>query len=158
VRAVSEDIYGVTQDDVVGSAVQVALEWRDGRAVLVRQAALRGSPNDGPPKAQNIQAHVGRRPIFAAGNTSGDREMLQYTATGARPSLCLAVSHDDEDREYAYRGTGEGSSESEALEDTAAREGWTLVSMRKDWNRIFRDGQTDSATRTQEGRREHVPG
>jgi phosphoglycolate phosphatase-like HAD superfamily hydrolase len=155
VRAISERIYGVARDDVVGSAVQVAFERRDGRAVLVRQAALRGSPNDGPPKVQNIQAHIGRRPILAAGNTAGDREMLEYAHTGSGPSLCIAVSHDDGDREYAYPGTGEGSSGAEPLEDTAAREGWTLISMRDDWSRVFRD--TDApADEAAEGRREHV--
>jgi phosphoglycolate phosphatase-like HAD superfamily hydrolase len=139
VRAISEQVYGVPQDDVVGSAVQVALERRDGRAVLVRKPELLGSPNDGPPKVLNIQAHVGRRPIFAAGNTAGDREMLEYTSSGSRPSLCLVIEHDDGEREYAYAGTGEGSGTTEPLEATGMREGWTVVSMRNDWARIFAD-------------------
>ena len=60
-------------------------ERRDGRVVLVRQAAMLGSPNEGAPKAVNIQAHIGRRPIFAAGNSAGDREMLEYAHTGDAP-------------------------------------------------------------------------
>ena len=48
--------------------------------------------------------HIGRRPIFAAGNSAGDREMLEYAHTGERPSLCLVVDHDDAEREYAYEG------------------------------------------------------
>ena len=104
VRAVGEELYGVAPDDVVGSAVQVSFERRDGRVVLVRQAAMLGSPNEGPPKASNIQAHIGRRPILAAGNSAGDREMLEYAHTGERPSLCLVVDHDDAEREYAYAG------------------------------------------------------
>jgi len=137
VRAVGEEIYGVRPDDVVGSAVQVSFERRDGRIVLVRQAAMLGSPNEGPPKAMNIQAHIGRRPILAAGNSAGDTEMLEYAHTGERPSLCLVVDHDDEEREYAYAGSSVTNPDAESIVDTAGRLGWTLVSMRDDWKRVF---------------------
>jgi phosphoserine phosphatase len=137
VRAVGEELYGVAPDDVVGSAVQVDFERRDGRVVLVRKAAMLGSPNEGPPKAVNIQAHIGRRPILAAGNTAGDREMLEYAHTGERPSLCLVVDHDDPEREYAYAGGAVTDPDAEPIVDTASRLGWTVVSMRRDWNRVF---------------------
>ena len=106
VRAVGEVLYGVGPDDVVGSAVQVAFERRDGRAVLVRQAAMLGSPNEGAPKAVNIQTHIGRRPILAVGNSAGDREMLEYVHSGSGPSLCVVIDHDDAEREYAYDERG----------------------------------------------------
>jgi phosphoserine phosphatase len=137
VRAVGEELYGVAPDDVVGSAVQVSFERRDGRVVLVRQAAMLGSPNEGPPKAVNIQAHIGRRPILAAGNSAGDREMLEYAHTGDHPSLCLVVDHDDAEREYAYEGKAATDPHAEPILDTAGRLGWTVVSMRRDWNRVF---------------------
>jgi phosphoserine phosphatase len=137
VRAIGEEVYGVTPDDVVGSAVQVEFERRDGRIVLVRKAAMLGSPNEGEPKAINIQTHIGRRPIFAAGNSAGDTEMLEYAHTGKRPSLCLVVDHDDEEREYAYAGTSVTNPDAESIVDTSSRLGWTLVSMRRDWNRVF---------------------
>jgi len=137
VRAVGEELYGVPPDDIVGSAVQVSFERRDGRVVLVRQAAMLGSPNEGPPKAVNIQAHIGRRPILAAGNSAGDREMLEYAHTGERPSLCLVVDHDDAEREYAYAGAAVTDPDAEPIVDTASRLGWTVVSMRRDWNRVF---------------------
>jgi phosphoserine phosphatase len=137
VRAVGEELDGVAPDDVVGSAVQVDFERRDGRVVLVRKAAMLGSPNEGPPKAVNIQAHIGRRPILAAGNSAGDREMLEYAHTGDRPSLCLVVDHDDDEREYAYAGAAVTDPDAEPIVDTARRLGWTVVSMRRDWNRVF---------------------
>ena len=137
VRAIGEELYGVTPDDVVGSAVQVSFERRDGRIVLVRQAAMLGSPNEGPPKAVNIQAHIGVRPIFAAGNSAGDTEMLEYAHTGDHPSLCLVVDHDDEEREYAYAGSSVTNPDAELITDTASRLSWTVVSMRDDWSRIF---------------------
>jgi phosphoserine phosphatase len=137
VRAAAERLYGVGPDDVIGSAVEVELERRDGRVVLVRQAKLRGSPNEGAPKVANIQAHVGRRPILAAGNSAGDREMLEYATTGAHRSLGLVVDHDDAEREYAYEGKAMTDPDAEPIADTAARAGWTVVSMRRDWARVF---------------------
>ena len=137
VRAVGEDLYGVAPDDVVGSAVEVSFERRDGRVVLVRQAKMLGSPNEGEPKAVNIQAHIGRRPIFAAGNSAGDREMLEYAHTGERPSLCLVIDHDDDEREYAYEGKAATDPDAESIVTTAGRLGWMVVSMRRDWNRVF---------------------
>jgi phosphoserine phosphatase len=137
VRAVSERMYGVTPDDVVGSAVQTTFERRDGRVVLVREAKLLGSPNEGPPKVVNIQAHIGARPIVAIGNSAGDREMLEYAHTGDRPSLCVVIDHDDAEREYAYAGEAATNPDAEPISVTAAAQGWTTVSMRDDWSRIF---------------------
>jgi phosphoserine phosphatase len=136
-RAVSEELYGVPPDDVVGSAVQVSFERRDGRVVLVRQPALVGSANGGPPKPINIQAHIGRRPILAAGNSAGDRAMLEDAQTGDLPSLCLVVNHDDAEREYAYTGTAATSPDAEPILETASQFGSTVVSMRGDWNHMF---------------------
>jgi phosphoserine phosphatase len=137
VRAISDELYGVAADDVVGSAVQVTFERRDGRVVLVRQPALLGSPNEGAPKPINLQSHIGRRPILAVGNSAGDREMLEYAHTGELPSLCLVIDHDDAEREYAYAGGSVTDPHAEPILDTAARFDWTVVSMREDWARVF---------------------
>jgi phosphoserine phosphatase len=137
VRAVSERVYGVAPDDVVGSAVQTTFERRDGRVVLVREAKLLGSPNEGPPKVVNIQAHIGARPIVAIGNSAGDREMIEYAHTGERPSLCIVIDHDDAEREYAYAGASATDPGAQPIAETAAALGWTTVSMRDDWSRIF---------------------
>jgi phosphoserine phosphatase len=137
VRAVAGRIYGVAPDDVVGSAVEVELARRGDRVALVRTAALLGSPNEGAPKVVNIQAHIGQRPILAAGNSAGDREMLEYAATGERSSLCLVIDHDDAEREYAYAGAAMTNPDAEPITDTAAARGWTVVSMRDDWERVF---------------------
>ena len=137
VRAVSEDLYGIPPDDVVGSSVELAVERRDGRLVLVRQPAFRGPPNEGEPKPVNIQAHIGVRPILAAGNSAGDREMLEYTSTGPGPSLALVIDHDDPEREDAYGGASFTDPGAEPVLATAGRLGWTVVSMRRDWATVF---------------------
>jgi phosphoglycolate phosphatase-like HAD superfamily hydrolase len=137
VRPVSAELYGVPPDDVVGSAVEVDFEQRDGRVVLVRQAALAGSPNEGPPKVASIHAHIGQRPILAVGNSAGDREMLEFAHTGKQPSLCLVLDHDDAEREYAYAGEALTNPGAEPILTTAEHFGWTVVSMTRDWSRVF---------------------
>jgi hypothetical protein len=137
VRAVSERVYGVAPDDVVGSAVQTTFERRDGRVVLVREAKLLGSPNEGAPKVVNIQAHIGMRPIVALGNSAGDREMLEYAHTGDRPSLCVVVDHDHAQRQYANPGAAATNPDPEPLTQNPPPHGWAMVSMRDDWSRIF---------------------
>jgi phosphoserine phosphatase len=137
VRPVGAQLYGVEPDDVVGSAVEVEFERRDGQVVLARTARLAGSPNEGPPKVVNIHAHIGRRPIVAIGNSAGDTEMLEYAHTGKLPSLCLVIDHDDAEREYAYGGGALTNPDAEPIVTTAERFGWTVVSMRRDWSRVF---------------------
>ena len=136
-RPVASQLYGVEPDDIIGSAVEVSFERRDGRVVLARTAAIAGSPNEGPPKVVNIHAHIGRRPIVAVGNSAGDREMLEFAHTGAHPSLCVVVNHDDAEREYAYSGEALTNPDAEPILTTARRFGWTVVSMRDDWSRVF---------------------
>jgi phosphoglycolate phosphatase-like HAD superfamily hydrolase len=136
-RACSEDVYGIPPDDVIGSSVELDMERRDGRVVLVRRPTLLGSPNEGEPKPVNIQLHIGRRPIFAAGNSAGDCEMLEYATTGPSPGFALVVDHDDEHREYAYAGTSLTDPHAEPIARTAGRLGWTTASMRTDWTQVF---------------------
>lgn len=142
VRVYAEAVYGVPPEQVVGSAGSVALT-RDaqGRTALVKQPKL-FLLDDGPGKPEGIHFAIGRRPILAAGNSSGDREMLEYASGGARPSLCVLVLHDDAEREFAYgpaRGlpaTSVGTFPPD-LDDLAKRSGWRVISMREDWARIF---------------------
>lgn len=137
VRPVGAQLYGVEPDDIVGSAIDVEFQRRDGRIVLARTARLLGSPNEGAPKVNAIHAHIGKRPIVAIGNSAGDREMLEYAHTGARPSLCMVVNHDDEAREYAYGSEALTNPDAEQILTTAERFNWPVISMREDWSRVF---------------------
>jgi phosphoglycolate phosphatase-like HAD superfamily hydrolase len=131
IRVFSEEIYGVARDDVVGSALQARFEPDTVGGHIVKQPDLVQPVDDGPGKPVHIQRTIGRRPVFAAGNSNGDIEMLRFAESDGRPWLALLVHHDDADREYAYdHGT------EQALQ-TAADRGWTVVSMRDDWRRVF---------------------
>jgi phosphoserine phosphatase len=132
VRAASEELYGVPTERVAGATVDYAFERLDGKILVIRTRTLLGEPGEGEAKVRAIQHRIGRRPILAAGNSLGDREMLEYTRSGQYASLCLLLHHDDDVREYAY--TGEDS----VLSDLAARNAWLSVSMRHDFRRVFR--------------------
>ena len=133
-RAVSDRMYGVPPDQVIGSSGKVRYELRDGTPVLVRLPEIDFiDDKDGKPVA--IQKFIGRRPIAAFGNSDGDQQMLQWTAAGPGRSLAVLVDHTDADREFDYRVSAMGKLEL-ALEEANER-GWTVVSMKDDWKEIF---------------------
>lgn len=138
VRAISNEFYGVDRERVVGSAVgyRVSSDEHD-RPVLLRTAELFGEVNEGSAKVSNIQRALGRRPIFAAGNSPGDSAVLDYALTAPGPSMAMLIDHDDADREYAYESAA-GSFESEgSIAAIGRRRGWNVVSMRDDWAEVF---------------------
>lgn len=134
-RPWTEGVYGIPPEQVVGSSIKTKYELRDGNPVLVRLPAVEFiDDKDGKPRG--INAHIGRRPILAFGNSDGDIEMLEYTTIGRSPSLGLLVHHDDAEREYAYdRDTHVGRLDKGL--DEAEKRGWIAVSMKDDWNRLF---------------------
>ncbi|KWX66244.1 HAD family phosphatase [Mycobacterium sp. NAZ190054] len=125
-RVVSARMYGIPPERVIGSSV--GLIYQNGSLVTTAQPEFL---DDGPVKPVRIWGRTGRRPIFAAGNSNGDIEMLQFTAAGAGPSMSLLVRHDDADREFDYTAGAK-----RAL-DLAGPHGWVVAGMRDDWTRIF---------------------
>jgi hypothetical protein len=139
VRAISQDLYGVPPQNVVGSliAYEFVPTSEEGGPALRRTSDLVAGANEGAVKVNNIQMQLGRRPIFAAGNSGGDREMLEWVAAGTSPTLAVLVDHDDADRETAYVSTAATFAEAEPITDVGARLGWTVISMARDWDVIF---------------------
>jgi hypothetical protein len=144
VRTYAERVYGVPPHQVVGSSIVTKYEMVDGKPILFREP----KPffiDDGPGKAVGINLFIGKRPQIAFGNSDGDREMLEWTTAGDGARRGLLILHDDAEREFAY-GPANGLPDtsvghfSQALMDEAAKRGWTVVSMKNDWNRIFADG------------------
>jgi hypothetical protein len=85
---------------------------------------------------------IGRRPVAAFGNSTGDRQMLEYAKAGGGARLAMLVLHDDAKREYAY-GPAQGlgatrvGTFTQALYDEAKKQGWVIISMKDDWKRVF---------------------
>jgi hypothetical protein len=139
VRAISQDLYGVPPQNVVGSliAYEFVATSDEGGPALRRTTDLVAGANEGAVKVNNIQMQLGRRPIFAAGNSGGDREMLEWVAAGPGPTLAVLVDHDDAEREAAYVSTAVTFAEPEPITDVGARLGWTVVSMARDWATVW---------------------
>jgi hypothetical protein len=141
-RAYSDRVYGVPPEQVVGSAGGTVFGYdKTGRPVLTKAPKLVLNDNNAG-KPEGIHLMIGRRPYAAFGNSIGDRQMLEYTKAGDGARLAMLVMHDDATREYAY-GPALGLPDTkvgtftQALYNEAQQEGWTVISMRDDWNRIF---------------------
>ncbi len=141
VRVYSQRVYGIPPEQVVGSVGETSYRMQDGRPILMRLPKV-FFIDDGNGKAIGIEHAIGKRPYAAFGNSDGDREMLEWTGAGAGARLKMLVHHDDGQREYAY-GPGGGLPDtkvgtfSEALMAEAKTNGWTVISMKADWKRIF---------------------
>jgi phosphoglycolate phosphatase-like HAD superfamily hydrolase len=130
-----ERVYGIPPEQVVGSSIRTKYEVRDGKPVIVRLPEVEFI-DDKAGKPVGIHKFIGRRPILAAGNSDGDFQMLEYTTSGAGPSLGLIVRHDDAEREYAYDRDSSIGRLDRAL-DEAPRRGWMVVSMKADWRVVY---------------------
>jgi len=141
VRAYSQRVYGIPTQRVIGSSIATEYEFKNDKAELMRLPKLFfNDDNDG--KAIGIDLFIGKRPYASVGNSTGDREMLEWTGTGDRARLKMLVYHDDAAREYAYGPAG-GLPDSkvgtftQALMDEAKARAWNVISMKNDWKRIF---------------------
>ena len=134
-RVFAEEVYGIPPEQTIGSMGALAFEWRDDRPVLVKQPGL-DFIDDKEGKPIGIARIIGRRPIAAFGNSDGDLAMLQYTAAGPGARLMVYVHHDDAEREWAYDRESHFGRLDRGL-DEAAERGWTVVSVKNDWQRVF---------------------
>jgi phosphoglycolate phosphatase-like HAD superfamily hydrolase len=142
VRVYAEQVYGIPPEQVVGTMGGTKYGYaKDGKPFLTKEPKLLLNDDHGG-KPEGIHLMIGRRPYAAFGNSIGDREMLEWTAAGAGARLEMLVLHDDAAREYAY-GPAAGLPDSklgtftQALYDEAKKSGWTVISMKNDWKRIF---------------------
>jgi phosphoglycolate phosphatase-like HAD superfamily hydrolase len=142
VRVYSEATYGIPPEQVVGTAGGTKYGYaKDGKPFLTKEPKLLLNDNNAG-KPEGIHLMIGRRPHAAFGNSTGDRQMLEYTGAGDGARLMMLVLHDDATREYAY-GPAQGLAKTrvgtftQALYDEAKKKGWTVISIKNDWKKIF---------------------
>ena len=135
-RPWTEEVYGIPPEQVVGSSIVSKFEMRDGKPILIREARL-NFIDDKEGKPVGINQHIGRRPVFAFGNSDGDMQMLQYTTLGTTGKRFAGiVHHTDGEREFAYdRDSHMGRLDKALIE--AETNGWTVVDMKKEWKVIY---------------------
>ena len=140
-RPMTEKVYGIPPEQVVGSTIQTKYEVKDGKPVLMRLPKI-DFIDDKAGKPVGINKFIGRRPVAAFGNSAGDREMLEWTGAGSGRRLMMLVFHDDAGREYAY-GPANGLPDTkfgtfpQSLMDEAKQKSWGVISMKNDWRTIF---------------------
>jgi phosphoserine phosphatase len=140
-RPMTEKVYGVPPEQVIGSSIETKYEVKDDKPVLMRLPKIHFI-DDKAGKPVGINEFIGRRPVAAFGNSAGDREMLEWTGAGGGARLMMLVFHDDAGREYAY-GPANGLPDTkfgtfpESLMKEAKAKGWVVISMKDDWKRIF---------------------
>lgn len=135
-RVFVEKLYGIPPEQVVGSIFKTRYELRDGAPVLAIEPEAMFF-NDKAAKPVAIHQMIGRRPLAAFGNSDGDWQMLQWTTIGRAPSFGLIVHHTDAQREYAYDKSPRSSGKLVDALAEAPERGWTVVDMKKDWNKVF---------------------
>ena len=134
-RVLSEELYGVPPEQVIGSSIKTKYEVRNGQPVIVRLPEI-DFVDDKAGKPIGIHKFIGRRPIASFGNSDGDFEMLEWTTSAPGARLGVLIHHDDATREFAYdRATSVGRL-ARGL-DEASQRGWTIVSVREDWRRVY---------------------
>lgn len=130
-----EQVYGIPKDQVIGSSIKTQFDYNNGNPVIKRLPELDFiDDKEGKPIA--INKFIGRKPIFCSGNSDGDLQMMQYTASNKLKSFMLYVHHTDSIREWAYDRNSHIGKLDKGL-DQANENGWTVVDMKNDWKVIY---------------------
>lgn len=134
-RVWAEDVYGIPKDQIIGSSIETVFDIIDGDPMILRLPKL-GFINDKGGKPVAIQHHIGRKPIFASGNSDGDLQMLQWSDENDLPSFQLYLHHTDAEREWAYDRDSHVGKLDKGLDEAAAK-GWTVIDMKEDWKVVW---------------------
>lgn len=140
-RPITQRLYGIPPEQVIGSSIKTQYEFKDGKPELMRLPEI-DFIDDKAGKPVGINQYIGRRPIAAFGNSDGDRQMLEWTGAGSGARLMVLVLHDDAEREYAYGPANELPNTKfgtfpDSLMKEANKKGWIVISMKNDWVRVF---------------------
>lgn len=135
-RVFTERLYGIPPEQVVGSSGVTTFKLLPDGAPVLEKTGKVDFIDDGPGKPVGIDRFIGRRPIFAFGNSDGDLQMLQWTMGGDRLRFAGLVHHTDAEREWAYDRDSLVGRLDKALDEAAAK-GWTVADMKRDWKRVF---------------------
>jgi hypothetical protein len=134
-RAFVSPVYGIPSEQIIGSRITTKFDYNDGVPRIMRTAGLDFN-DDKEGKPLNIQKIIGKKPVLASGNSDGDLQMMQWTASNAHKSFMLYLHHTDAVREWAYDSDSYIGKLDKGLEQ-ANNDGWTVIDMAKDWKVIY---------------------
>ena len=134
-RVLTEEVYGIPPEQVIGSYGKYKFEVKDGLTEIAKLPEI-DFINDKEGKPIAIHRFIGRRPVAAFGNSDGDLAMLNWTEAGAGTGLMVYIHHTDSDREWAYDRESHIGRLDKGL-DEANEKGWIVVDMKSDWKYIY---------------------
>jgi phosphoglycolate phosphatase-like HAD superfamily hydrolase len=130
IRSVSKDILNIPKNKIIGTMVGFSLQFGKNKdPVFIRNSSYFEPYNADENKVVRIRERGLLPSIFAFGNSSGDLAMLEVTAASGLPNMVCILDHDDPDREFEYHKSD--------LLKTAAKNAWTVVSMKRDFRVLF---------------------
>ena len=130
-RAFSKEAYNIPNQQVIGSTGPA--EYSDGEIIKLAGDVF---INDKEGKPLGISSRIGKRPIFASGNSDGDFAMLEYTTAGPGPRFGMLLHHTDGEREFAYDREGHIGVLNKGLDESGER-GWVIIDMASDWKQVW---------------------
>ena len=133
-RAIVTETYGIPEEQIIGSRIKTKFEYNNGNPKIISTDGLDYN-DDKEGKPLNIQKIIGKKPVFASGNSDGDLQILQWTASNTHKSFMLYLHHTDSIREWAYDRDSHIGRLDKGL-DQANKDGWTVIDMAKDWKLI----------------------
>ena len=134
-RALVTEVYGIPSEQIIGSTIATNFDYNDGNPAITRLPEI-DFIDDKEGKPLNIQKIIGKKPVFAVGNSDGDLAMLQWTASNKHKSFMLYVHHTDSIREWAYDRKSHIGKLDKGL-DEAIKNRWIVVDMQQSWNTIY---------------------
>ena len=132
-HVVATDVPYVASGNEAGTVADEYNMGRDEKIVLGGPLNEVECGKSGKPAA--IAREIGRRPVLAFGNSSGDYSMLNYAEGNPdHPGMGCFVVCDDAEREYGSEEKAIGFFEE------VEKQGWTSFSMANDWKDIYSEG------------------
>jgi phosphoserine phosphatase len=130
-----EEVYGIPTDQVVGSSIATEYDYNNGNPMIKRLPKI-DFIDDKAGKPVGINKFIGKKPVFASGNSDGDLQMLQWTDSNSYKSFQLYLQHTDSIREWAYDRESSIGRLDKGL-DEAKEKGWTVIDMKNDWKVVY---------------------
>ncbi len=129
IRVLLSEVMEFHPIQVIGNEVELQFQDGVGDVSLFMKDSFKLPENRKEGKCLHLSYHIGKRPIFAYGNTGGDVAMLKYASSNKLPNLVLVLDHDDNEREMEYHD--------EEILEKAQLHKWKVISMKRDFKKIF---------------------
>ena len=133
IRSISEDRIGVPPQQIIGTMVGFTLAnlKEDAPPIFVRDRSYFDPYNADDNKVIRMRERALLPAMLAFGNSMGDYAMFDAVSDSNLPSLVCILDHDDAEREYEYH--------KKTLLKEARLRNWLIVSIKKDFRRVFAD-------------------